>query len=208
MDTVQHHARGFTILEIQLAAVIFAGILAALLLGLLMGRSSYVSAEAYVQLQQEARRAFDGMARELRGAGQVNNNVTILDPGVQRLDFQIARSFDISVCGGVCWGTDAVLLPNGWLHYVLDATNPQNARLMRCVTANRLDPMPVDFAGCRVLANSLTPNLANSSFMYNHATRTILVKLQTSVTSQQLPGGSMVLSPTPLTLRVRLRNTL
>ena len=198
---------GFTILELQLSAVVFAGILAVLLVSLLMSRASYLSADAYVQLQQEARRAFDEMARELRGAGQVNNNAAILDPGAQRLDFQIAHGFDASICGGICWGTDAVPLPNGWIHYVLDTTNPQTARLMRCVTANRLDPMPANFLGCRVLANSLSPTLANSLFTYDPATRTVLVKLQTSVTSQQLPGGGMVVSPAPLALRVRLRNS-
>jgi len=199
--------QGFALVEVLVVMGIFSGILGAVLASLLVSRTAFVSADAYVQVQQEARRAFDSMVNELRGAGQVNNGVGIPEPGVQRLDFQIARGYDAATCGGVCWGSDAPTLPNGWVHYVLDTTDPQNARFMRCVTATRLDPMPANFAGCRVLANNVSPALANSSFAYDHGNRTVMVRLQTSVTSQQLPGGALGTAPAPLITQVRLRNT-
>lgn len=198
--------RGFTFVEVLIVVAIFMGLSAALLASLLVSRASYVSADAYVQVQQEARRAFDSMVKELHQAGRINNNVSILDPGVQRLDFQIVLGYDAAVCGGVCWGSDDPTLPNGWLHYVLDTADPQNARFMRCVSANRLDPMPAGFAGCRVLANRVNPALANSSFTYDHGSRTVTVRLQTSITSPQLPGGTVGTAPAPLLTRVRLRN--
>lgn len=195
-----------TVFEVMLAAVIFGGISAILMGLLLIGRTSYVSADASLQVQQEARRAFDAIVKELHGAGQVNNSVTIPEPGVQRLDFQIIRDYDTAACGGICWGTDDTILPNGWVHYVVDTADPQNVRLMRCITANRLDAIPVGFAGCRVLANRV--NQANSFFSYDNGSGTVTVRLQIAIVSTQLPGGGMSLSPTALVTRVRLRNAL
>ena len=200
--------RGLTLVEVLIVIALFSGILGALLVSLLVSRTSYVSADAYVQVQQEARRAFDHMVKELHHAGQVNNNNSIVDPPVQQLDFQVARGYDAAACGGICWGSDDAAFPTGWIHYVLDTADAQNARLMRCVTANRLDAMPADFAGCRVLANRVNPLLANSSFTYDHGNRVVTVRLQTSITSLQLPGGTMGTAPAPLVTRVRLRNTL
>ena len=199
--------RGFTLVEVLVVVGIFAVMTAALLLSLSVSRSSYVSADAYVQVQQEARRAFDSLVKELHQAGRVNNSVTIASPGVQRLDFQIALNYDAAACGGTCWGTDDGAFPTGWLHYVLDAADPQNPRLLRCATANRLDPMPADYAGCRVLANRVDPALASTSFEYDHGSRTVMLRLQTLISSQQLPTGSMAAAPTPLVTRVKLRNS-
>ena len=200
--------RGLTLVEVLIVIAIFSGILGALLVSLLVSRTSYVSADAYLQVQQEARRAFDSMVRELHHAGRVNNDVSLLEPGAQRLDLQIARGYDAAACGGICWGTDDSALPNGLIHYVLDTADAQNARLMRCVSANRLDPMPAAFAGCRVLSNRVNPLLANSSFVYDHGSRAVTVRLQTAITSPQLPGGTMGTTPAPLITRVRHRNAL
>lgn len=196
---------GFTLTEVLVVVVIFAIILGVLLISFLISKNTYVSSDAYVQIQQEARRAFDAMAKELHQAGQVNNGVTIGAPGVQRLDFQIVRAYDQAACGGNCWGTDDATLPNGWVHYVLDTTSAQNARFVRCVTANRLDPMPAGFAGCRVLANHLDPDLASTTFTYDHPTRVVAVTLQPVITSPHLAGGSLT-TAAPLTIRIRLRN--
>lgn len=207
MSKFQSPPQGFTFVELLVVIVIIGGILGVLLQSLLVGHTSYVSSQAYVRVQYEARRAFDNMVKELREAGQVNNNVSIPAPGVQRLDFQINEGYDVVVCGGICWGTDDATLPTGWIHYVLDTADPQNARLMRCVTANRLDPMPANFVGCRVLANNVDPTLANTSLTYDHANRVVTITLQISIASQQLPGGSMGAAPSPLVWRVTLRNT-
>ena len=198
---------GFTLVEILFVLALFSGLLAALMASLLVSRTSYVSADAFVQVQQEARRAFDAMVKELREAGRVNNDASIASPGVQRLDFQINRGYDAVACGGVCWGSDDLALPTGWVHYVLDAATPPAPRLMRCVTAGRLDPMPADFAGCRVLANNVSAAVANSSFTYDHGNRIVTVRFQATLISQQLPGGSVSTTPAPLMTQVRLRNT-
>lgn len=199
--------QGMSLTEIMVVLILLTGLIGALLVSLLVGQTSSLSAEAYVQVQQEARRAFDVMVKELREAGQVNNGVSIAEPGVQRLDFQISRGYDAVTCGGICWGTDDPAVPNGWVHYVIDTSTPTRARLVRCTTANRLDPMPAGFAGCWVLANAVQPSLANSAFVYDHANRIVTLKIQTSVSSTQLPGGSLGTAPAPLITRVKLRNS-
>ncbi len=198
--------RGFTLIEVAVVTGVSLGVLGALMMILLVGRSSYYSAEASVQAQQEARRAFDAITKELREAGQVNNNVSIPAPGVQRLDFQVARSYDATLCGGICWGTDDAGWPTGWVHYALETTAAQNTRLLRCVTANRLDPMPAGFAGCRVLANAMDPDVADTAFTYDQAARTVTVKLRTAVVSSKIPGGGVASSSGSLTTQVKLRN--
>ena len=208
MATVDRRRVGFTLVEILLVLALFSGLLAALMASLLVSRTSYVSADAFVQVQQEARRAFDAMVKELREAGNVNNNQTTLLP-VQQLDFQVARGYNLPPpcpAGAVCWGTDDPAFPTGWAHYVLDAATLPAPRLMRCVTAGRPDPMPANFVGCRVLANHVSAALANSSFTYDHGNRIVTVRLQATLTSQQLPGGSVSTTPAPLMTQVRLRN--
>lgn len=196
---------GWTLTELLVSLVIFGVLMAVLLLSLSANRAAYQSAEAYIRVQEEARRALEPMVKELHGAGHVNNDVSIALPGVQRLDFQIVRSYDQTACGGICWGTENASYQTGWVHYVVDAASQQ---LLRCTTANRLDPMPANYAGCRVLANAVATNLASTGFTYDHAARTVTIQLLTAITDQQLPGGQMQVAPTPLVIRVPLRNTL
>lgn len=198
--------RGLTLTELLVVVTILAVIMEVLLLAVLVGRKAYTSADTYIQVQEEIRRSLDAMAKELRQAGNVNNGVAIGAPGVQRLDFQIVRDYDLAACGGTCWGTDDVALPSGWIHYVLNLADAANPRLTRCVTANQLDAMPGGFAGCRVLASRVIADLASTGFTYDHANRLVTVQLQTQVVSDQLPGGSLSVGPAPLTSRIRLRN--
>ncbi len=193
---------GFTLLELFIGIVIFGVLLGALLVTFLVGSHSFLSGELVVQSQQEARRALGRLTKELRNAGKVNNAITIAAPGVQRLDFQIARGYDATTCGGICWGSDDTALPNGWIHYVLDATNPQHVRFVRCVTANRLDSMPAAFAGCQVLANEVDSALANTGFTYDDPSRMIEIRIQISIVSPRLPQSFT----TPITTRIKLRN--
>ena len=206
-ERTSSRAHGLTLTELLVVITLLTMVVGALLVSLLVSQASHFSAEAYVQVQQEVRRAFDHMVKELREAGRVNNGVAIAEPGVQRLDFQIIQGYDAVTCGGICWGTDDAAFPTGWIHYVVDATDPQHTRLMRCATANRLDPMPAGFAGCRVLANNVNADLAQSAFTYDAANGIITLKIQTAVVSQQLPGGSLSSTPAPVTTRVRLRNS-
>ena len=207
MTRARRDSRGFTLLEVLVVLVLIGVLVGVLMVSSTVGWGTYSSSDAAVQVQQAARQAFDAMTKELHGAGLVNDNVAIAEPGVQRLDFQITRGYDSVACGGICWGTDDAALPSGWVHYVLDAADAQNVRLLRCVTAGRLDAMPGGFAGCRVLANDVNGNLANTAFVYDHANRTILIRLQTLVTSSQLAGGTVTSAPIALTTQVRLRNS-
>jgi len=146
---------GFTLMELLVATALFGILAGILMISFLISRRSYLSADGYVRVQQEARHAFDIMLRELRNSGSVGV------PSSQRLDFQIARGYDSIACGGICWGDETA---NGrWIHYVLDTSVAQNVRLMRCTTALQDDPMPAGFAGCRVLANDVNPNVTATS---------------------------------------------
>ena len=185
-----------------------------LLIGLMLMTGNLITShrtqatlDAFIQVHQEARRAIDRMSQELREAGNVNNNTDMA--AAQRLDFQIARGYNATPvaqggCGGTCWGSEQAV--NQWLHYALDTTDANNPRLLRWITAGRLDALPANFAGCQVLANDVTPALAQTAFTYDHPARTVTIQLHTSITSRQLPGGTLGL-PNSLITRIRLRNT-
>jgi len=198
-----------TLVEVLVVSALFGIIAATLLTGFLTGRNSYLSADAYIHVQQQARQAFDIMTKELRNAGKVNNNISILAPGVQRLDFQIDQGYDTTACGGICWG-DGTTPPGRWIHYELQVPN---VRLVRYTTAAQLDPMPDPACGvgCRVLANNVNTNLAATSFRYDDTNKTVTCLLQILMTSPQLPGGSMSTggsgaNPLPLRTQIQLRN--
>ena len=188
---------GLTLLEILMVAALFGIMAGVLLTGFLTGRNSYLSADAYIHVQQQARQAFDIMTKELRNAGNVNV------PAAQRLDFQVDQGFETTICGGICWGDGTTV--GSWVHYAVD---PVNTRLVRFTSANPGDPMPGGCAGCRVLANDVNVAPTATSFSYNVANRTITCLLQILRTSPQLPGGSMGTQPPPSPLRtqVQLRN--
>ena len=197
--------RAFTLIEIMVVMAIFIAILSVLAISFLMSRVSYATMDTTLYVQQEGRRALDTMAAELRLAGNVNNNVSIAAPGGQQLDFQLDQGYDPTVCGGVCWGSGNPLLP--WVHYVLDTvTTAPNGRLRRCLTANRLDPMPANFAGCGVIANNVSPNTVMTAFTYDHPTRAVIATLQIVVTSRQVAGGRLDTGALPLRVQIRLRN--
>ncbi len=157
-------------------AVVFLILGGALLTAFLTGQTTWVSSDAFVQVQQEARRGFDSMARELRQAGLAgpaaapgpqNMNLTALAGGSNQLNFQVALGYDATPspgCGGICWGADGV---NGqWIHYavVVNAGLPanNNRQLVRCVTgAGTRDTVPLANGtnclpgGFRVIANNV-----------------------------------------------------
>ncbi len=202
--------RGFTLGELIMVSGIFVAMLGVLGISMMMSRLAYMTTDTELYVQQEGRKALDNMATELRVGGNVNNNVSIGSPGVQRLDFQLDRGYNLAPpcpANAVCWGTDDPAFPTGWAHYVVDpVTAAPNGRLRRCMTANRLDPMPVNFAGCRVMANNVNPALAMTTFLYDHPTRAITATLQVSVTSRQVSGGTLTTGALPLRVQIRLRN--
>ncbi|GEM_PF-1564557 len=133
--------KGFTLIELLVVIVIFGGIMAALMVAFLISESSYHTADSYVQVQQEARRAFDAMVKELReagwdatnkptvpgcaGCGATGDRVWITNAGTyvlnntagNRIDFQVALGYDLSTTvtgcpiAAVCWGAQNPLNP-------------------------------------------------------------------------------------------------
>jgi len=195
--------RGFTLMELLVVVVIFGGIMGALLISFLVSRSSYLSADSYVHVQQEARRAFDVMVRELREAGNVDATCAGCDPNEDftdrpRANFQVALSYNAGT-GAIVWGNENQ--QNGWVHYLLNQTVPTNWQLVRCLS-NGSDTNITNFAACRVLAN----NVQTFQVDYANASRTVTISLEIRQTSSQLPGGAMGTSPAPLNTQVRLRN--
>ena len=76
-----------------MAGGILALVIGALLVTFLSGQSSYLSMDASIQVQEETRRAFDTMVRELREAGQV---LSCVSPSCQTLDFKLALGYNLT----------------------------------------------------------------------------------------------------------------
>lgn len=189
---------GVTLLEILVVAPLVMLLLGAFLLSQMTGYGTYAFNEAYVQVQQEARRAIQTMVAELREAGHVN-----VGGGSQRLDFQVIRRYEAGV--GQVWGSDAD--DGAWVHYQVDTASLATARVVRYTTANRDDPMPAGCAGCRVLANDVDPAPANTAFTYSAAPQyAVTLRIRSVMVSRWLPGGQVGTGTDPLSVRVRLRN--
>ena len=56
--------QGLTFVEMIVVLAIFMGLSASLLTALLVGRTSQISSEAYIQVQEETRRLFDDVQCE------------------------------------------------------------------------------------------------------------------------------------------------
>lgn len=199
--------RGFTLVELLIAALIFLAVMGALLASLMIGKSSYLSSEAYIRVQQEARRALNAMTAEVREAGHIDSPTTGDNQDVTnttRLNFKIAKSYDLSDpnCLGICWGNDTET--GGWVHYLLNTGDPNHVQLARCqsTAAEGADTAITDFSACRVLANDVD----TFSIDYADGTRTLTIRLANRATSGQLAGGSLSTTPAPLTTRIQLRN--
>ena len=188
---------GFTLTEILVVILLLLVIGGGLLTVLLIGQTSYISSDAYVQVQQEARKAFDNAVQELRQAGNVS-----LSADANQLHFQIARGYNTeAACQGpaaTCWGSEAAT--GEWVHLVVTGDG-DGVQMVRCVTAGVVNPV-TDFTGCRVLANSVKGG--TSSFAYDAANRVVTLILEFEYRNSALPGGRQTTSP--LTARVRLRN--
>lgn len=193
---------GFTLIEILVVTVIFFGIAGTMFMMLIIGKNALWSQEAYVSVQQEARRALDVMGRELHGAGNIDTDLTAAGDdtpagGANRLNFQVTRGYNVAGCtaNDVCWGNDNA--NGGWVHYIKNG-----AQLVRC-QSDAADTAVADYSACRVLANDV--NVFGVDYV--GATETVTLRLAVRQTSDQLPGGSMTTVPNPLRTQVRLRNS-
>ncbi len=213
-------ASGFTLVEIMMVAILGVLLGAGLITTYLTGQTSYLSADAYIQVQQEARRAFDNMVRELRESGNIScgmgqTTTTCTDT---QLNFQITRGYNQAApCPAnlICYGSENAALE--WVHYgiIVNATNSNNTQLVRYITAagNGGQAAPASClaaANCRVLANNI--DTTTTTFVWDSANRVVTLNVQIRYTSPKLPGGTAVSgggwqTTGPLTTRVKLRNS-
>lgn len=203
---MSHVPNGFTLTELIIVAALFLILGAGLLTTFLTGQTSYLSADAYIQVQQEARKAFDNMVRELREAGAAPGfSVQVVNPGNpgRRLDFQIALGY---ASGAITWGSEAGATQ--WIHYVITSAG-EGARLVRCVTAGPNDALTEPYTGCRVLANYVDGS--TSTFAWDATNRVVTPTIEVRYRNPRLPGGTSAATggfqtTGQLTSRVRLRN--
>ena len=190
----RHVTCGFTLVEATVVGLLISVVLGTMMLTFLSSQRSYTSTDAYLQVQEESRRAMDAMRKELRGAGGTIVTAANQMQFQQNLGYNLAAPCPVDA---ICWGTQDNAKTNqaGWsVRYRLSGT-----QLLREI----LDPGGVVQAGTRVLANSVS----QASFTYVAGnTKTITVQLTTRRASTQLAGGSMSTGTTPLITAIRLRN--
>ena len=191
---------GLTLIELLIEAGALALVTGAVMLMFTSGHDSFLSANAYLHVQQEARRALEAMSTELRTANNLDTELTDAEEdtpagGATRLNFQISRGYDVNGCtaDAVCWGNDTG--NDGWVHYLVS-----NAQLFRCQSSGPPDTNITDVSACRVLANDAQSFLVD----YTSGTRTVTLRLQVRNTSTLLPGGAM--DTGTLRVQTRLRN--
>ena len=168
--------QGFTLVELLVVVVIFGGIMGALLISFLTGQSTYFSADAYIQVQQEARRGLDTMIREMREtratAGQQRYYcVPTADCSVasNTIVFQVPTDVDgdgdvIDGTGAVEWGAGVEGGVNllGCIRYTLGpgpngTQQIQRSRFANAVVAGgQLTSCNTATGTMRVLANTVT----------------------------------------------------
>ena len=231
---VQHH--GFTLTEMLVVTSLFLIIGAGLLTTFLSGQSSYLSADAYIQVQQESRKAFDNVVRELRESGNISCGVaacadatcpSTCAANTSRLNFQIATgyaagpgiSWDSGVAGSPCKNAGAT-----WNHYAIIAyaTPPANGtqQLVRyCDGAANAPTMTAAACvapTCRVLAHNVVvlPAPAVSGFIATDTTVPVPVPAKPNLITFNLQVSYAnprlpggAQSTGSLTSRVRLRNS-
>lgn len=192
-------SKAFTVVELLIVVAVLSLILGAAILLFTSKRTVVLSADAYVHVQQEARRALDAMVKELREANNIDTELTSAGQdtpsgGATRLNFQIARGYNVTGCtpNATCWGNDTT--NSGWVHYLLNG-----AQLVRCQSL-LADTVITDFSSCRVLAN----NAETFGLDYVSSARTLALRLGVRRSSALLPGGSTTTGT--LTTRVKLRN--
>lgn len=188
---------GFTLVELLIVVGALGVVTAATLLMFTSSHQTLRSSDAYLHVQQEARRALDAMSRELREADHIDTESTGQGEDATdatRLNFQIARGYDVAGCeeDAICWGNDTD--NDGWVHYVRNGT-----QLVRC-QSDASDTSIADYADCRILANDAESFLVS----YTGSSRTVSLELQVEQISDLLPGGAS--GTGTLHTHVRLRN--
>ena len=191
--------RAFSLIELLMVVGALGFVTGALALLFTSSHRSMLSADAYLVVQQEARRALDAMGKELRKANNIDTELTgpgINTPlgGATHLNFQISRGYNVGGCtpNATCWGNETS--NGGWVHYLRNGT-----QLVRCESMAS-DTAITDFSGCRVLANDAETFLVD----YVSSTRLVTFRLQVKHSSSLLPNSAM--DTGTLRTQARLRN--
>jgi len=205
----QNVAGGFTLVELLVVSVLLMLLGGALIVMLLTGQTSYFSADASLQVQQEVRKALDYMVHELRESGRIwcgsgaspatwpagNCNST-------RLNFRVARRYDAST-GSIVWGSDQS--DTDFVHYeVVTVSGRTRLQRFRGTTDTMAAPNPCSSATCTVLANNIRLTPGVSPFTWNDTNRVMTITIEVSSSSNLVAGA--VRTTSPLTAQVRLRN--
>jgi len=201
--------RGFTLVEFLVVTTLMLVIGGGLLTSFLVGRTSYLSADAYIIVQQEARKAYNNMVRELRESATITcdtNPSFTGDCTNSRLNFQLVTGY---IAGsGVTLGSETV--PNGWVHYALIGTVPDQQLIRwRDTVPGGGTPSSCSAPDCRVLAN----NVKSVTFAVDDTdddptpldADVVTVNVEVEYESSMLPGGSMTTGG--LSSSVKLRNS-
>ncbi len=192
----------------------------------LMGQTAYFSTDASIQVQQEARRAFDAMNRELREAGPTTGATLISTTGANQLNFQIARGYNTepgvpptgcqSPLPTICWGSEQAT--GQWVHYAVVGPPGNQRQLIRCTNTSQGTPITMFTPGtCRVLANNIMTDPTVPVFTLDSLASPKVVKIQLLLQYKhsELPGGAQTFgtkitpgtNTSPLISQVRLRNS-
>ena len=175
----------------------------AMIVALTFGRHSAAGLDVSVTVQQQARRAFDLMSREVAKAGNVTQGTSsttgVTFTGATRVNFQVAQSYDSTNCsstGNICWG-DGTTTGN-WVHYVVSSNT-----LYRC-TDTAAGSAISSYTGCTTLGADVN----TFTIDYSTSTKIVTLKLAIQHSSNQVGGGSMSAgtSGTPLHEQIKLRN--
>lgn len=211
MRSTRQHGTGFTLVEIIIVSLLVVIIAGGFLTAFLTGQASYFSSDSSIQVQYEARRAFDVMVRELREArANTGTAITTLPDGTKQLNFQVALGYNLVAtnpacpANDVCWGHEAQAT-TGWVHYSIVGAAGNNRQLIRCLNTNEAGAVAqFSAASCRVLANYVVTSVGVDNFAYDPVNRAVAITLQTQVTHPGLPTGRY--TAPRLTTQVRLRN--
>ena len=187
---------GFTLTELLIVGAVMSVVLGGMLVTLINGQASYLFLETSVQVQEEARRAFDAMVREIREAG----HATVAN-GV--LDFQTPLGYNLTLNGceasKICWGAlDGANQPQpGWHVRYYAELSEGRTQLVREVLNGETSQLK------RVLTTLVDGSAASPLFAVSGDVITVNLQLKTPQ-NYLLPGG--VQSFAPLTAKINLRN--
>lgn len=214
---------GFTLAEILMVSGVLAVVLAGVFVTVFSGQSAYLSMESSLQAQEQARRAFNEMIKEVREAG--GTVTTKKETNKSQLDFQMALGYNLaSPCpaNATCWGawSKTGAAKKDWsVRYVLRArywvvtTNKLGVKVKSAVSGS-----PVELARLvleadgktvnseKILATGVYGERDQTYFEWDSTANTITISLQTKTDSSMLLPGN-IRSSGRLTAQVKLRNS-